>query len=120
MRCLLGLLTVVLVGFGSALNAQEGAMSEKPDPKELAASLQAASELDDERQEKLSPFKDAGWTTNKKDVAFRQLGGYRLSANYNDGQFQLFFFGVAKTILFNSAKEALEYVGEVEKQLGGK
>ena len=45
MRYLLGLLTVVLVGFGGALNAQEGAMSETIDPKELAASLLSASEL---------------------------------------------------------------------------
>ena len=44
--------------------------------------------------------------------------GQRLSANYKNGQFELFFYGVGTTVSFNSAKEALEYVGEVEKQLG--
>ena len=93
-------------------------MLEKPDPKQLAASLRSASELQDERWEKLSPFRDAGWTTYQTDV-YRKLAGQRLSANYKNGQFELFFFGVGKTASFNSAKEALEYVDEIEKQLGG-
>ncbi len=29
------------------------------------------------------------------------------------------FFGAEKMVYFNSAKEALEYVDSVEKQLGG-
>ena len=118
MRYLLGLLTVVLVGFGGALNAQEGAMSEKIDPKELAASLLSASELQDERWKKLSPFRDAGWKTYQTDV-YRELAGNRLSADYKNAQFELFFFAAVKTVSFNSAKEALEYVDAVAKQLDG-
>ena len=94
-------------------------MSEKTDPKELAANLRSASELQDERWKKLSPFRDAGWQGSQNDVSFRELAGFRLSADYKNGQFELFFYGVGKTVSFNSAKEALEYVDEVEKQLGG-
>ena len=68
-------------------------MSEKTDPKELAASLRSASELQDERWKKLSPFRDAGWQGSRNDVSFRELGGFRLSADYKNGQFELFFFG---------------------------
>ena len=118
MRYLLGLLTVVLVGFGGLLNAQDFTDSEKPDQKELAASLRSASELQDERWKKLSPFRDSGWKTYQTDI-YRELAGNRLSADYKNGQFELFFFAVAKTVSFNSAKEALEYVDEFEKQLGG-
>ena len=93
-------------------------MVEKPDPKQLAASLSSASKLQDERWDKLLPFRDAGWKTYQTDV-YRELAGNRLSVTYKNGQFELFFFGAVKTVFFNSAKEALEYVDEVEKQLGG-
>ena len=43
----------------------------------------------------------------------------RLSADYKNGQFELFFFGAGKRISFNSAKDALEYVDAVEKELSG-
>ena len=93
-------------------------MLEKTDPKELAASLRSASELQDERWRKLSPFRDEGWQTYQTDV-YRELASQRLSANYKNGQFELFFYGVGTTVSFNSAKEALKYVDEVDKQLGG-
>ena len=93
-------------------------MPEKIAPKELAESLRSASELQDERWKKLSPFRDAGWKTYQTDV-YRELAGNRLSADYKKGQFELFFFGVGQRISFNSAKNALEYVDAVEKELGG-
>ena len=93
-------------------------MLEKPDPKQLAASLRAVDELNAERREKLSAFRDAGWSTNSTHFVFRELAGQSLSANYKNGQFEMFFFGAEKMVYFNSAKEALEYVDAVEKQLG--
>ena len=101
------------------LNVQEEAVvPEKTDPKELAESLRSASEIHDERWKKLSPFRDAGWKTYQTDV-YKELAGNRLSADYKNGQVELFFFGVGKRISFNSAKDALEYVDAVEKQLRG-
>ena len=90
---------------------------EKTDPKQLAASLRSACELQAERWEKLSPFRDAGWKTYGTDV-YRELASNRLSADYKDGEFELFFYGAVEKVSFDSAKEALEYVDEVEKQLG--
>lgn len=91
---------------------------EKPDPKELAASLLSSSELQTERWEKLSPFRVAGWKTYRTDV-FRELAFNRLDVTYKKGQFVLFFYGIGKSVSFDSAKEALKYVDEIETQLGG-
>ena len=92
---------------------------ENPDPKQLAENLRSSCERQDERWKKLSPFRDAGWKTYQADV-YRELAGNRLSVDYKNGKFNLFFFGIGKQISFRSANEALEYVDEVEKQLSGK
>ena len=91
--------------------------SKTPDPRNLAADIRSACELQKETEEKLTPFIATGWNTDGTH-AFRHIACNRLSATYKNGQFELFFFGLVKTVSFNSAKEALEYVEEVEKHLG--
>ena len=89
---------------------------EKLDPKQLAERIYSARQLQDERWEKLAPFRDAGWQTYKTDV-YRDLARNRLSADYRNGQFELFFFGVPTQVYFDTAEEALKYVDEVEHEL---
>lgn len=89
-----------------------------PDPKELAADIRSACDLQEEQRVKLAPFVAAGWNHSGDSVVFRELACNRLSATYKNGRFELFFFGLVKTFPFGSAEEALKYINEVEKQLG--
>ena len=91
--------------------------SKTPDPRKLAADIRSACEFQKETQEKLLPFIATGWNTDGTN-AFRDLACNHLSATYKNGQFELFFYGLVKTVSFDSAKEALEYVEEVEKHFG--
>ena len=89
---------------------------ERLDPKLLAKKIHSARQIQNERWEKLAPFRDAGWQTYKTDV-FREFARNRLSADYRHGRFELFFFGVPTQVYFDTAEEALKYVEEVEREL---
>ena len=91
---------------------------EKVDPKQLAEKLQSASRERDDRWEQLTPFREAGWRTYQTDV-FRLIAGSRVSVDYRNGQFELFFFGAVQRVYFDSAEEALKYIDAVEHQLSG-
>ena len=89
-----------------------------PDPKELAASIQAACDLQAELKAKLAPFITAGWNHFGDSVVVRELVCDRISVTCNkDGNFELFFFCLTKQLSFDSAEETLKYVAEVEKQV---
>ena len=88
-----------------------------PEPKEIAEVLRSSQERQKERWEKLAPFSHApGWMTYQTDV-YRQLADNRLSVDYADGRFKLFFFGAAERVSFDSAEDAMKYVAEIEQQL---
>lgn len=89
---------------------------EKIDPKQLAKEIHHALDLQRERWRELTPFREAGWETYKTDV-FRELAGNRIGADFRNGQFELFFFGVPTQLYFDSAEEALAYVEAVEREL---
>ena len=91
---------------------------ENPNPKQLAESIRSDCKGPDDRWERLSPFRAARWSSNRRAASvWKVLACKTIDVDYKNGQFELKLW-TGKKALFISAKDALEYVDEIEKQIG--
>ena len=88
---------------------------ENPGPKQLAESIRSECKDHDDRWERLSPFRAAGWPSNRRAASvWKLLACKTIDVDYKNGQFELQLW-TGKKALFSSAKGALAYVDEIEK-----
>ena len=103
---------------------------ERLTPQDVASNIQARRRAEEITQEQLGEFgKRSGWSVSTiwgapdsapYGIAFyHRIDGERVSVVYQNMQYKLSFDVINTTVYFDSAREVIDYVDEVESQLKG-
>lgn len=115
--------TLLPLSLGSLNQEQKRIVVDKIDPKELVQQMDDAEKAKEEARRRLAPFREAGWSYNSiapychRDE--RSKGGFYVAAYFEveKNKIHLHFSPPSNDFYFATAKEALDCVAAVDKEV---